>query len=87
MELLQEKGYKIGMVRPITLWPYPFASFKKINPDSKGVLVVEMNQGQMTDDVKIAVEGKQAVHFYGRQGGMIPTTEEVVEAALKILEA
>lgn len=85
MEILKEKGHKVGMIRPITIWPYPYESFKKINPDCKVVLDVELNTGQMIDDVKIAVEGKFPVKFYGRQGGMIPTTEEIVEAALKVL--
>ncbi len=87
MEILKEKGYKVGIIRPITLWPYPSESFKKINPSCKGVLTVELNQGQMIEDVKMALEGRMPVHFYGRQGGMIPTPEEIVDAALKILEA
>lgn len=85
IEILKQKGYKVGIIRPITLWPYPYDSFKKINPECKALLDVEMNQGQMIDDVKIAIEGKIPVHFYGRQGGMIPTTEDIVEAALKVL--
>ncbi len=87
MEILKEEGYKVGMIRPITIWPYPYDSFKKISENCKDVLVVEMNQGQMTDDVKIAVEGRQKVHFYGRQGGIIPSSEEIADAARAILEA
>lgn len=83
---LQEMGHKVGLIRPITLWPYPYASFDKIPENVKDVLVVELNQGQMVDDVKIAVKGKRNVHFYGRQGGMIMSTEEVVEQCLKLLE-
>lgn len=82
---LEEEGYKVGMIRPISLWPFPYDSYK--NLDTKDVLVVEMNTGQMIDDVKIGVEGKQKVHFYGRQGGMIPSTEEIYEQAKAILEA
>ncbi len=85
IEILKEKGHKVGIIRPITLWPFPNDIFKKIGPNCKAILDVEMNQGQMIDDVKIAVEGRIPVHFYGRQGGMIPTTEEIVEAALKVL--
>ena len=85
IEILKEKGHKVGIIRPITLWPYPYDSFKKIDSSCKAILVVEMNQGQMTDDVKIGIEGRVPVHFYGRQGGMIPTTENIVEAALKVL--
>lgn len=86
MEELRNRGYKVGLIRPITIWPYPYESFRNLGDKVKDILVVEMNQGQMTDDVKIGVEGRQKVHFYGRQGGVIPTTEEVVEAALAILE-
>jgi len=82
---LEEEGYKIGLIRPITLWPYPYDEFKKINPNCKAVLTAEMNTGQMIDDVKIAVEGKYPVHFYGRTGGMSPTPEEFIENIKKIL--
>ncbi|MFC4803920.1 3-methyl-2-oxobutanoate dehydrogenase subunit VorB [Filifactor villosus] len=85
MKILREEGYKVGLIRPITIWPYPFEAFKQIKPDCKGVMVVEMNTGQMVDDVKIAVEGKYPVHFYGRQGGMVPSPEEVADAARKVL--
>lgn len=83
---LEKMGHKVGLIRPITIWPYPYASFEKIPEKVKHVLVVEMNQGQMTDDVKIGVKGKQEVQFYGRQGGMIPSTEEIVQECLKYLE-
>lgn len=85
IEALREEGYKVGLIRPITCWPYPYDSFKDINPDCKDVLVCEMNQGQMIDDAKIAVEGRQKIHFFGRQGGVIPTVEEIKDAALEIL--
>lgn len=81
---LEKEGYKVGLIRPITLWPYPYDEFKKINPNCKGILTVEMNAGQMVDDVKIAVEGKFPVHFYGRMGGMVPTPEAIIEKVKKI---
>ena len=87
MGILEKKGYKVGLIRPITCWPYPYSSFKKIPESCKDILVVEMNHGQMTDDVKIATEGRQNIHFFCRLGGNIPTAEEVAEAALKVLEA
>lgn len=87
IETLKGEGYKVGMIRPITIWPYPYESFAKIPASCKNVLVVEMNQGQMIDDVKIGVAGRQNVHFYGRQGGMVPSSEEIVQAAKAILEA
>ena len=76
---LEKQGYKVCMIRTITLWPYPYDEFKKINENCKGILTVEMNTGQMVDDVKIAVEGKYPVYFHGRTGGMIPTPNEIVE--------
>lgn len=81
---LEEEGYKVGLIRPITLWPYPYDEFKKINPDCKGILNVEMNTGQMIDDVKIAVEGKFPAYHYGRTGGMIPTPGEIIDEVKKI---
>ena len=87
IELLEREGIKAGIVRPISIWPYPYEAFKKINPDCKDVLVVEMNHGQMVEDVTLGVEGRQKVQFYGRYGGMVPTVEEVAEEAKKILEA
>lgn len=85
MKILCDEGYKVGLIRPITIWPYPYQAFKQIKEDCKGVMVVEMNTGQMIDDVKIAVEGKYPVHFYGRQGGMVPSPEEVADAARTLL--
>ena len=81
---LEKEGYKVWLIRPITLWPYPYDEFKKINKNCKGILTVEMNTGQMVDDVKIAVEGKFPVSFYGRTGGMIPTPAAIVEEVKKI---
>lgn len=81
--LEKEDGIRVGIIRPITLWPYPYHAFKDIS--CKDVLVVEMNLGQMIDDVKIAVEGRQAVHFHGRTGGKVPVTEDVVECVREIL--
>lgn len=81
---LEEEGLKVGLIRPITLWPYPFAEFEKINPNCKGILTVEMNNGQMVDDVRIAVAGKYPVHFYGRTGGMVPTPDEIIDNVKKI---
>ena len=84
IDKLEKEGYKVGLIRPITLWPYPSDEFNKINPDCKGILTVEMNNGQMIDDVRIAVAGKFPVSFYGRTGGMIPTPDEIIENVKKI---
>ena len=80
MDLLREKGHKVGLVRPITLWPFPKNEIKELANNVKGMLTVEMNAGQMIEDVKLAVEGKVPVEFYGRMGGVIPSPEEVVQA-------
>lgn len=85
IELLQDEGIKAGLIRPITLWPYPNKAFKAISDDCKGILTVEMSMGQMIDDVKIAVEGKFDVEFYGRTGGMIPTPEAIVEKVKEMI--
>ncbi|MCM8765779.1 MAG: 3-methyl-2-oxobutanoate dehydrogenase subunit VorB [Candidatus Omnitrophica bacterium] len=74
---LRDKGKKIGLIRPITLWPFPQRAFLK-NPKVR-YLVLEMSYGQMFEDVKLAVEGKACVEFFGRAGGGIPTEEEIIE--------
>lgn len=81
---LEKEGYKVGLIRPITLWPYPYDEFEKVNDNCKGILTVEMNSGQMLDDVKIAVKGKYPVYFHSRTGGMIPTPNEIIEKVKKI---
>ena len=80
MDLLRAKGHKVGLVRPITLWPFPKNEIGALTDHVKGFLTVEMNAGQMVEDVKLAVNGKVPVEFYGRMGGVIPSPEEVVEA-------
>jgi 2-oxoglutarate ferredoxin oxidoreductase subunit alpha len=80
MELGREKGYKIGLVRPITVYPFPYDVYNKLADNIKGILDMEMNAGQMIEDVKLAVNGKVPVEFYGRMGGMIPDPEEILKA-------
>lgn len=82
----KEEGMKIGLLRPITLWPFPMKVLNHIADKVENILVVEMNIGQMVEDVKLAVEGKAKVHFYGRPSGGIPTTEEIFEQVKKILK-
>ena len=83
-QALRKEGYKVGLIRPKTLWPFPNKAFKEI-PNAKNLLVVEMSLGQMRDDVKLACECKLPVHFYGRSGGMIPTPAAIAEKAKEIL--
>jgi 2-oxoglutarate/2-oxoacid ferredoxin oxidoreductase subunit alpha len=80
MELGRAKGYKIGLIRPITLYPFPTQVFADIAPKIKGILDVEMNAGQMFDDVRLSVGDKTPVKFYGRMGGIIPSPEEILES-------
>ena len=80
VQLAREKGIKVGLLRPITLFPYPTKQIQEMLGQVKGILSVEMSAGQMVEDVRLAVNGKVPVEHYGRLGGMIPTPEEVVEA-------
>ncbi len=76
---LKEKGVEVGMIRPISLWPYPKKAFNDIPASVKGILVVEMSQGQMIDDVDIANKGRLPIAFYGRSGGVVIDSTEVVD--------
>ena len=80
----REKGIKAGLLRPITLWPFPKKQIKALASSAKAFLSVEMSMGQMVDDVRLAVNGEKPVYFYGRTGGMIPSVEEVAAEIEKI---
>ncbi len=82
---LRAEGLKVGMIRPITLWPYPYEAFKKIPSTVKNILVAEMNAGQMVDDVKVATGCRYPVSFYGRTGGFAPSVKEIENECRKIL--
>lgn len=84
IENLREEGIKVGMIRPITIWPFPNKAFENIN-NVKGFLACEMSLGQMVDDVRLAVNGKAKVNFYGRAGGIIPEVEEIMDALKKLI--
>lgn len=79
MELAKEEGLKVGLIRPITLWPYPSKIISDYATKVKGFLTVEMNAGQMVEDVRLAVNGKTPVEHYGRLGGIVPTPDGVLE--------
>ncbi len=83
VELGREKGIKIGLLRPITLFPYPKQQLFELADQVKGILSVELNAGQMIEDVKLSVEHKVPVEHFGRTGGIIHTPEEVLEALEK----
>lgn len=75
----RKKGIKLGLIRPITLWPYPEKAFTPYKDKVKGIVTVELNTGQMIEDVKLAVDCKMPVHLYRRQGGMLPTEDEILD--------
>lgn len=86
VDIAREKGIKAGFFRPITLYPYPYDQLSEISAKVKHMLVVEMNAGQMVEDVRLAANGKCPVHFTGRMGGMIPDPEEIVAKMEEILK-
>ena len=80
VEIARGKGIRVGLLRPITLWPFPYPKVQELAKRVMGMLVVEMNAGQMVEDVRLGVEGRVPVRFYGRMGGIIPSPDEVVGA-------
>jgi 2-oxoglutarate ferredoxin oxidoreductase subunit alpha len=80
IEIARAKGIKVGLLRPILVWPYPTKRINELADQVKGMLSVEMSAGQMVIDVKLAVNGKIPVEHFGRFGGIIPSPAEVVEA-------
>ena len=77
---------KIGLLRPITLWPCPEKEIAALARRVKGLLVVEINAGQMVYDVKLAAEGRIPVGHYGRLGGIVPSPDEIVDALKKLVD-
>ncbi len=75
----RQKGIKVGWIRPITLWPFPTEQISKAADEFRIFLTVEMSLGQMVEDVKLAVEGKAPIVFYGRPGGGVPTVDEILD--------
>lgn len=83
VDMARAQGIKAGLIRPITLWPFPTDCLKKAAKTAKGFLSVEMNMGQMVDDVKLAIDCSRPVEFFGRTGGVIPTPNEILEKIVK----
>lgn len=81
------QGVKAGLLRPVTLWPFPEARLQALATQARAILVVEMNAGQMLYDVKAFVEGRAPVHFYGRMGGAIPLPDEVLRELMTLATA
>ncbi len=80
VDAAREMGIKVGLIRPITLWPYPVEAFKRSLSTVKKYVSVELNMGQMIEDVRLATECRRPVTLCNRAGGMIPTPEQVLEA-------
>ena len=80
VELARAEGIKVGLFRPITLWPFPTKEIAALSKGKKGVLVAEINAGQMVQDVRLAINGAVPVEQFGRLGGIVPDPEEIVEA-------
>jgi 2-oxoglutarate ferredoxin oxidoreductase subunit alpha len=85
IDLLAEEGIKAGLIRPISLWPYPYEAFDKIPQSAKAVISVELSRGQMIDDVKIGCCGRFSVSLSSRVGGMLITPQEIAADAKKVL--
>jgi len=82
----EKEGIKVGLIRPITLWPFPTKVIEKYAEVPRAFLSVEMSAGQMVEDVRLSVNGKRPVYFHGRMGGMIPTQKEILEKIKEILK-
>lgn len=80
IEEARQNGVRIGLLRPVTLWPFPSDRIAELAGQVKGILTVELNAGQMIEDVRLAVNGRVPVFHFGRMGGMIPTPGEILEA-------
>jgi 2-oxoglutarate ferredoxin oxidoreductase subunit alpha len=80
VQLARDNGIKAGLLRPVTLYPFPTKKIRSMTETAKGILSVEMNAGQMVEDVRLAVNGKIPVEHYGRFGGMVHSPNEVLEA-------
>lgn len=78
VEIAREQGIKAGLFRPITLWPFPSKQLHEIAKGKKGILVSEINAGQMVEDVRLAINGELPVEHFGRLGGIVPEPEEIV---------
>ncbi len=83
MDMARAKGIKVGLIRPQTLYPFPYDEIARLASQMKGILTVEMNAGQMVEDVRLGVEGRSPVKHFGRFGGMIPSPEEILNALEK----
>ncbi len=84
IEIARSQGIKVGLLRPITLWPFPTKEVQKLAGEVKGILSLEINAGQMVEDIRLAVAGSVPVQHFGRLGGIIPDPDEVVDAIKRL---
>ena len=87
MEKARKEGMKVGLIRPISLWPFPYKPIEDASAHAKAFLTVEMSAGQMVEDVRLAVGRTKPVYFYGRTGGMIPNSAEIYDQIVTIMQA
>lgn len=85
VEIAAQEGLKVGIIRPITLWPFPYEEIKKAAIGKKGILVPELNAGQMIEDVRLAINSDITIQHYGRFGGIIPTPVEIFNALKELV--
>ena len=85
IKMAEKEGIKVGLIRPITLWPFPTEAFEKYAKVPKAFLCVEMSAGQMIEDVRLALNGQNKVHFHGRTGGMVPTQMDIFDKIKSII--
>ena len=83
VDAAREMGIKVGMIRPITLWPFPKEALRKAADQVKGFISVELNMGQMIEDIQLYTQGKKPIALCNRCGGMIPSPDEVLESIRK----
>ena len=83
---LREQGIKVGLFRPITVWPFPYKELAEASKNAKALLDVEANEGQMLQDVKLAINGAKPVEYFGHCGSLMPTTDEIVAKILEMKE-
>ncbi len=87
VDILREQGRKIGLLRPVTLWPFPAAYIKELAQKVEQFLVVELSNGQLVDDVRLAVNGEKPVNLYNRMGGIVPSPEDIIAHVNKLIKA
>lgn len=80
----REKGFRVGLLRPITLWPFPYAPIRNLAGRAKAVLTLELSSGQMWEDVRLAVEGRCPTPFFGEMGGVVPTPDEILAEVMRL---